>query len=162
MSLQGPHDAVPSAEFQGRKHAATPRLAAAAVLGQAYETVKSADMAMTTKQKRYGIMAGLALLGLAACSGQENDVRDVSLAVLVNQAEQLDGSSVATQGVVRHFGDPLHYWIEDEDLNRVEIFPHELIEPHLGETVRVVGDFEYSPTEGRRLTLASVEPVVRP
>ncbi|MGR2740148.1 hypothetical protein ACUY1T_17025 [Billgrantia sp. Q4P2] len=111
------------------------------------------------KAKCRGVMAGLALLALAACSDSTGEVREVSLAVLVNQAEQLAGSRVATQGTVRHFENPLHYWIEDEDLNRVEIFPQERIAPHLGETVRVVGDFEYSPTEGRRLTLESIEPV---
>ncbi|MFQ3787079.1 hypothetical protein [Halomonas sp. A29] len=111
------------------------------------------------KSKRRGVMAGLALLVLAACSDSSGEVREVSLAVLVNQGTQLDGSRVATQGKVRHFEDPLHYWIEDEDLNRVEIFPQEQIAPHLGETVRVVGEFEYSPTQGRRLTLESIEPV---
>ncbi len=104
-------------------------------------------------------MAGVALLVLVACSDSAGEVRQVSLPVLINQAEQLDGSRVATRGTVRHFEDPLHYWIEDEDLNRVEVFPHEQIAPHLGETVRVVGDFEYSRRRGRRLTLESIEPV---
>ncbi|MGR4068709.1 glucose-inhibited division protein B [Halomonas sp. LR3S48] len=113
------------------------------------------------KSKRHGVMAGLALLVLAACSDSSGEVREASLAVLVDQAEQLDGFRVATQGTVRYFEDPLHYWIEDEDLNRVEIFPQERIAPHLGETVRVVGDFEYSPSKGRRLTLESIEPVER-
>ncbi|WP_242597233.1 hypothetical protein [Billgrantia sulfidoxydans] len=108
---------------------------------------------------RQRLMAGLALLALAACSDSTAKAREVSLPVLVDQAGQLDGSRLATQGKVRHFEDPLHYWIEDEDLNRVEIFPHERIAPHLGETVRVIGVFEYSPSRGRRLTLESVEPV---
>ncbi|MCE8019951.1 glucose-inhibited division protein B [Halomonas sp. MCCC 1A11036] len=107
-------------------------------------------------------MVVLALLALTACSDRGEEVRQASLAVLVNQAEQLDGSRVATQGWERHFEDPLHYWIEDEDLNRVEIFPHERIAPHLGETVRVVGVFEYSSTKGRRMTLESVEPFKNP
>lgn len=111
--------------------------------------------------RRWGMVV-LALLALTACSDREEKVRQATLAVLVNQAEQLDGSRVATQGVVRHFEDPLHYWIEDEDLNRVEIFPHERIAPHLGETVRVVGVFEYSSAEGRRVTLESVEPIKTP
>ncbi|MBA2778496.1 hypothetical protein [Billgrantia kenyensis] len=111
------------------------------------------------KVKSLGAVVGLALLALTACADEPSDAREVSLAVLVNQAEELDGTLVATQGVVRRFEDPLHYWIEDDDLHRVEIFPYEQIEPHLGETVRVIGDFEYSPTEGRRLTLERLEPV---
>ena len=117
---------------------------------------------MKAKRQRRAIVAGLMLAGLMACSDATDELREVTLPVLVNQAEQLDGSRVATQGVVRHFEDPLHYWIEDEDLNRVEIFPHERIAPHLGETVRVVGVFEYSSAEGRRVTLESVEPIKTP
>ena len=113
---------------------------------------------MKATRQRRAIVAGLMLAGLMACSDATDELREVTLPVLVNQAEQLDGTRVRTEGVVRHFEDPLHYWIEDEDLNRVEIFPHEQIAPHLGETVRVVGNFEYSATEGRRLTLESVEP----
>ncbi|SEM08369.1 hypothetical protein [Halomonas daqiaonensis] len=99
------------------------------------------------------LLAGLLLVG---CDG-EAPVTEAPLPVLVNNPEAHDDSRVATQGVVRHFEEPLHYWIEDEDLNRVEIFPHERIAPHLGEAVRVKGHFRFSPREGRRLTLESVE-----
>lgn len=101
--------------------------------------------------------AGLALLMLTACSPPSDGVREATLAVLVQQAEQFDGARVATEGRVRHFETPLHYWIEDEDLNRVEVFPHEDIAPYLGETVRIIGHFEYSSGEGRRLTLERLE-----
>lgn len=99
------------------------------------------------------LLAGLLLM---ACDG-EAPPTEVPLAVLANNPAAHDDSRVATQGVVRHFEDPLHYWIEDEDLNRVEIFPHEHIAPHLGEAVRVEGHFRFSTREGRRLTIESVE-----
>ncbi|APE29643.1 glucose-inhibited division protein B [Halomonas aestuarii] len=99
------------------------------------------------------LLAGL-LLG--ACS-DENAVAEVPLPVLANNPAAHDDSRVATQGVVRRFEDPLHYWIEDEDLHRVELFPQERIAPYLGEAVRVQGHFRFSPSEGRRLTLESVE-----
>lgn len=99
------------------------------------------------------LLAGLLLMG---CGG-EAPATEIPLQVLVNNPAAHDDSRVATQGVVRHFEDPLHYWIEDEDLNRVEIFPHEQIAPHLGEAVRVKGHFRFSTREGRRLTLESVE-----
>ncbi|MDZ7853240.1 MAG: hypothetical protein U5L98_11500 [Halomonas sp.] len=104
---------------------------------------------------RLGATLLVALL-LVGCGG-EAPVSEVPLPVLVNNPEAHDDSRVATRGVVRHFEDPLHYWIEDEDLNRVEIFPHERIAPHLGEAVRVEGHFRFSTTEGRRLTLENVE-----
>jgi len=97
-----------------------------------------------------------AALSLVGCSDGQG-VAEVPLPVLAEQPAAHDDSRVATQGVVRHFDDPLHYWIEDEDLHRVEIFPHERIAPYLGEAVRVQGHFRFSPTEGRRLTLQSVE-----
>ncbi len=99
------------------------------------------------------LLAGLLLLG---CGG-EAQVAEVPLPVLVNNPEAHDDSRVVTWGQVRRFEDPLHYWVEDEDLNRVEIFPHERIAPHLGEVVRVEGHFRFSPREGRRLTLGRVE-----
>ncbi|MBS9402225.1 glucose-inhibited division protein B [Halomonas sp. TRM85114] len=99
------------------------------------------------------LLAGVLLMG---CGG-EAPVTEVPLSVLANNPAAHDDSRVATRGVVRHFEDPLHYWIEDEDLNRVEIFPHERIATHLGEAVWVEGHFRFSPREGRRLTLESVE-----
>ncbi|TVP52288.1 MAG: glucose-inhibited division protein B [Halomonas sp.] len=97
----------------------------------------------------------IALL-LTGCGG-EPSVTEAPLSVLVTNAAAHDDKQVATQGVVRRFEDPLHYWIEDEHLNRVEIFPHEQIAAYLGETVRVEGLFRFSSGEGRRLTLDSVE-----
>ena len=99
------------------------------------------------------LFAGLLLGG---CS-DENAVAEVPLAVLASNPAAHDDSRVATLGVVRRFEDPLHYWIEDEDLHRVELFPQERIAPYLGEAVRVQGHFRFSPTEGRRLTLESIE-----
>lgn len=102
-----------------------------------------------------GLAIGICLLMLSAC-GASDSVSQVPLPVLASNPVAYDGDLVATQGVVRHFEDPLHYWIEDEDLHRVEIFPHDMIEPHLGSVVRVVGRFSFSPSEGRKLVLESV------
>ena len=100
--------------------------------------------------------AALLALLLSGCGG-ESGPREATLAVLANEGEAHDGDRVATQGVVRHFEEPLHYWIEDEDLHRVEIFPHDAIAPHLGERVRVEGEFAFSREAGRSLTVDSVE-----
>ncbi|MBB3183345.1 hypothetical protein FHR95_000886 [Halomonas fontilapidosi] len=98
----------------------------------------------------------LVALLLTGCGG-EAPVSEVPLPVLANNPAAHDERQVATHGVVRHFEDPLHYWIEDEDLNRVEVFPHERIAPYLGEAVRVEGLFRFSRSEGRRLTLERIE-----
>lgn len=99
------------------------------------------------------LLAGLALVG---CGGNEK-VHEVPLAMLTKSSAAYDDSQVVTRGVVRRFEDPLHYWIEDDELNRVEIFPQERIAPYLGEVVVVEGLFRFSATEGRRLTLTDIE-----
>lgn len=98
----------------------------------------------------------LVALLVMGCGG-EAPISEVPLAVLANNPAAHDDSQVATQGVVRHFEDPRHYWIEDQDLNRVELFPHDRVAPHLGEVVRVEGHFRFSTSEGRRLTLQRIE-----
>ncbi|WP_290789253.1 hypothetical protein [Halomonas sp.] len=99
------------------------------------------------------------VLALVGCGGDPR-TSEVPLAVLAGNAEVHDGSRVITEGVVNAFEEPLHYWIEDEDLNRVELFPHEMIAPHLGQRVRVEGQFAFSREEGRRLTIEAVDVLV--
>lgn len=100
------------------------------------------------------LLAGL----LVGCGGQEKAYQ-IPLVMLVSSSVDHDGREVITQGVVRRFEDPLHYWIEDDAFNRVEIFPHQAIAPYLGKDVRVQGLFRDSDTQGRRLTLWNVETV---
>lgn len=112
---------------------------------------------MRPLQTRIGLMAVMLLIVIliTGCRGQLTVT--VPLPILGNNPAAYDGRQVVTHGVVRHFDDPLHYWIEDQHLNRVEIFPHQQIAPFLGEAVEVEGQFQFSPHEGRRLTLARVE-----
>ena len=98
----------------------------------------------------------LAALILVGC-GEFEKPKEVSLAMLTENATNFDNNQVITRGIVRRFEAPLHYWIEDEDLNRVEIFPQERVALYLGEAVLVEGHFRFSATEGRRLALARSE-----
>ncbi|MGY8871626.1 MAG: hypothetical protein ACKVJE_14410 [Pseudomonadales bacterium] len=95
----------------------------------------------------------IAALVLVGCGEKP---KQVSLAVLTESAASFDNSQVITRGIVRRFQVPLHYWIEDEGLNRVEVFPQERVALFLGETVFVEGHFRFSETEGRRLTLTKI------
>ncbi|HSH47596.1 MAG TPA: hypothetical protein VK991_03290 [Halomonas sp.] len=97
------------------------------------------------------------LAGSLVGCGDQGRANGVTLAVLTTSPADYDNSQVITSGVVRRFEEPLHYWIEDDDLNRVEIFPHEKIAPYLGEVVLVEGRFRFSTTEGRRLTLTDIK-----
>jgi len=99
-----------------------------------------------------GILVGLAaVLLLAACGGER--ASQVTLAQLAGAAAEFNGELVETEGVVRRFDDPLHYWLEDEDINRVAVSPESVVEGHLGETLRVVGRFTYHPERGRKIEL---------
>ena len=97
-----------------------------------------------------------AALALTGCDNIEKS-KEVSLAMLTENAAHFDNNQVITRGIVRRFEEPLHYWIEDEDLNRVELFPQEQAALHLGEAVSVQGYFRFSATEGRRLTLTRIK-----
>lgn len=101
----------------------------------------------------------LAAVVLAACGLVRDEPVEVSLAELVAAQEDHDGRMVATEGVVRSHDDPLHYWIEDDDPNRVELVPHEEVEPNLGEHVRVVGRFTFSLDGGRLIEVEEIEPL---
>lgn len=96
---------------------------------------------------------------ISGCRGQLTVT--VPLSILVNNPAAFDDRQIITQGVVRHFDDPLHYWIEDEELNRVEIFPPQEIAPYLDESVEVEGQFHFSPNAGRRLILTRVDQLPR-
>ncbi|PAU78964.1 glucose-inhibited division protein B [Halomonas salipaludis] len=97
----------------------------------------------------------LVVLFLSGC-GSDSDSQ-VPLYVLASEGDAYDGERVVTQGVVRRFEDPLHYWIEDQDLNRVELFPHDAVAEHLGEQVQVSGTFRLDERGGRRLTVTRLE-----
>ncbi|MDR5906156.1 hypothetical protein [Franzmannia qiaohouensis] len=94
-------------------------------------------------------------LAVSGCGGEGS--REVPLYVLAGEGSAYDGERVVTQGVVRRFEDPLHYWVEDQDLNRVELFPHDAVAEHLGEQVRVSGTFRLGERGGRRLTVTRLE-----
>ena len=96
-------------------------------------------------------LVALALLG--ACS---ETITDIPLATLVAQQAGYNGQALATTGIVRTFDVPRHYWIEDDDLNRVAIEPDEAVSDYVGERVRVTGHFRADRETGRVLEATEV------
>ncbi len=96
------------------------------------------------------------LLALTACE-PGNAPLELSLAELAAQPAAYDGRIVRVRGTVKGFHDPRHYWLEDEQLNRVGLIPEDRIAPHLGRQVTVLGQFSYSRERGRRLRVGTVE-----
>jgi hypothetical protein len=93
---------------------------------------------------------------LAACS--DPPVR-VTLSMLASDPARFDGRTVTTEGVVRKFAEPLHYWLEDKDVNRVELEPASAAADYLDQRVLVTGRFRYSQREGRRIRVQQIESV---
>ncbi len=79
------------------------------------------------------------------------------LHLLAEQPDEYQETTVTTAGIVRHFQEPLHYWIEDDDLNRVALKPMEKVEPYLGKRVRVTGVFQYQENAGRQIHVESIQ-----
>lgn len=98
----------------------------------------------------------LCLLVLAGCGGEPTPTR-LELADLARFTERYDDERVSTTGRVRTHPDPEHYWLEDEDLNRVAVHPHGAVKALVGERVRVVGSFRYSREQGRAIEADEVE-----
>lgn len=93
---------------------------------------------------------------LAGCAPGDG-VADVSLAELAASQQHWDGRDVRVRGVVRGFDDPRHYWLEDALVNRVGLLPPELIAPHLGREVTIVGRYTYARDRGRRITISRID-----
>lgn len=112
---------------------------------------------MNARRPVWGRAALLAaLIGLAGCDYAEAP-QAAPLRMLVAQPGDYQDELVTTAGTVRHFQEPLHYWIEDDDLNRVALEPMENVEPYLGKRVRVTGVFHYQENAGRRIQLESIQ-----
>jgi len=98
----------------------------------------------------------LLLIFTAGCGDSD---AEVSLKVLADYQQGYDGRTVVTEGKVRTFDDPRHYWIEDDDLNRVAITPDDAVAEHVGQSVRVTGVFSASREAGRSIEATRVSPI---
>lgn len=105
-----------------------------------------------------GFAVAIGALTLAGCAGGDDSPVDVSLATLARQEDAYKGRLVRTQGVVRTFEQPRHYWIEDDYPNRVALEPEELVAPWLGQEVRVVGRFDFDERKGRVIEIEEIAP----
>ncbi|MGH8998124.1 MAG: hypothetical protein ACRDY7_01890 [Acidimicrobiia bacterium] len=93
---------------------------------------------------------------MAACGADDDRPADVSLATLATQEDAYQNKLVRTQGVVRVFEPPRHYWIEDDHPNRVALEPEHLVAPLVGQEVRVVGRFHFDERTGRVIKIKEI------
>ena len=102
------------------------------------------------------LLMALCLTVLVGCD-QGNKPIEVSLSELTERPAVYGGRVVRTRGTVRGFDDPRHYWLEDENLNRVGLLPEERVAPHLGRQITVLGQFSYTRDRGRRIRVGTIE-----
>lgn len=107
------------------------------------------------------LAALIAAASLAACAGGKPRPIELHLADLVRFADQYSGHLVSTSGVVHFYPYPAHYWIEDAELHRVEVYPDSAVSSRVGERVRVVGRFHYSTDRGRYIKADKVSVIAR-
>ncbi len=101
--------------------------------------------------------AGFVLGLLVACAETaSNEPITVDLPHLVAEHEAYDGRVVNVSGRVASFDDPRHYWLEDDEFNRVALMPDESVSDKVGEQVRIIGAFSTSPDQGRQIEVTGV------
>ena len=98
------------------------------------------------------------LLALAACGRESGAPEELSLAEIASRQQAYEDRDVRVRGTVHGFHDPRHYWLEDGHRNRVGLVPEDLIAPHLGREVTIVGRYTYARDRGRRISIATIEP----
>lgn len=99
-------------------------------------------------------IVGIALLG---CAGGPPQPQTVSLAELIAEQDAYDASTVIAEGTVQTYDQPRHYWIEDAEQHRVELFPHEVVEDLVGQRIRVTGRFTFRDDRGRGIDVDDLE-----
>ena len=104
------------------------------------------------------VLAVLAMLSLVlgGCS-TGGEPATTTLAVLASEQEAWNGRVVRTEGIVRSYVQPLHVWVEDDEVNRVEVRPVGELLDLVGERVRVTGTFSFDDRGGRYIEVESLE-----
>ena len=102
------------------------------------------------------------LLSTVACVGATDAAQPATLAELVADPERFDARRVIAEGIVRRHDDPLHTWLEDAEVNRVELEPSDAVVELVGSTIRVTGVFRAPGEEGRAIEVEDVEVLREP
>lgn len=132
----------------------------AAVSDPAYNDVSLLpEDVVTSRPWRAGLLLSGLLLVQAGCVQGDGEPAVVTLAQLAAASDSFDGELVSTRGVINMHDDPRHYWIEDDEFNRVQLLPKDTAAPHVGAEVRVIGRFSASLDDGRRIDLDRIEPI---
>jgi hypothetical protein len=95
---------------------------------------------------------------LHGCEAGPDGAVEVPLATLAAEPRNFEGRRVVVRGTVRGIEEPLHFWIEDENFNRVQLIPDEAAVPYRDVPVRAVGRFQRGDRGGRELLVEEIGP----
>lgn len=102
--------------------------------------------------------AWLTAVVLVGCGGSTPSTPTaVTLAELVADQDGYHGDVVTVEGTVRSYDAPRHHWIEDPDQHRVELEPQDLVQPHVGASIRVTGRYSFRDDRGRLIEIDDLE-----
>ena len=101
------------------------------------------------------VFFALVAAGLLFGCGDSEPTR-TSLSALTAAQLDFNGRSVRVSGTLRTFDAPRHYWIENENLDRVALIGPDELAPLVGQTIEVSGLFVYDPNAGRRIEVEQI------
>jgi predicted small lipoprotein YifL len=140
-----------------RHHDGDGAVGAAGPTSAAWMTKSMTELRRVLTGRRSVLAVLLVAVSVAGCGLVTGGPHEVTPAELVEEQDRYDGEMVVVEGTVRTYDDPRHYWIEDDHPNRVELEPHEAAAPHVGERVRVQGEFSFQDDVGRIITVDELE-----
>ena len=102
----------------------------------------------------------LALILLTSSCSDDTPTR-TDLSALRSAQTDFHGRDIIVSGTLRSFPDPLHYWIENDALDRVALESERDLAQWVGEIVEVRGTFYYGRKSGRRIYVRELGRPVR-
>ena len=108
------------------------------------------ELVRYTAEMRIKLSMTFAITLLIAGSGTAAPVK-TTLSALSEVQKNFDGRQVIVSGTLRTFDTPRHYWIENDELDRVALEGTINLAPLVSQTVTVRGMFRYDGEAGRRI-----------
>lgn len=110
--------------------------------------------AVTGPAPAFALLCLCPAFGISGCD--PDSPRQLTLEQLSQQQSHYDGRLVTTSGILRRFEPPLHYWLEDDSLNRVALDTDNPRDDWVGRKIAVTGRFGYGAQTGRRIEVSRI------
>ena len=115
-----------------------------------HRVIVGGELVRYTAEMRIKLLMTFAITLLLVGCGASVPVK-TTLSALTEVQKDFDGKQVIVSGILRTFDTPLHYWIENDSLDRVALEGKINLAPLVSQTVTVRGMFRYDSEAGRRI-----------